>query len=554
MDINLELVLNNISSPVLVARPIRDEFAHIIDFSINYTNEAMKKAVGFVIKNSTKWSEFSENITSDVPWFSLALDAMEGNTYDTAKYYSPSTKSWYKIDMAYDKELEAIILTFINITSEQDYYFQLQRSLSTDVLTGFPNRTTFNETFRVSIENSSFNNQFAALLLLDIDNLKNINDSQGITFGDNMILETARILKKFVSSKVEVFRYGDDEFAVIMHNFDSEAEIVNFTDCVFEAFQMQMLKISGGISISGIHSLQSEELIRFADMAIHYAKKMGKNNFTFFEPEMHRIFIQHLTIQSKMTNAILESQFKQFYQPQFDIHTGQLRGFEALIRWHDEELGDISPAVFIPLAEETGFIIPIGKWVLKTALKTLSTWQKKYNFHGIISVNVSPIQLMQENFISELENLIEEFQVSPNLLEIEITEGVMINDVNETINKLNYIRKLGIRISLDDFGTGYSSLNYLQKLPLNTLKIDKSFINNITSEDGVQANITHSIITMVDRMGLETIAEGVEHQEQLNLLDKFNCKVVQGFLRGKPMPFNLCDAYLGGDSEALLKN
>lgn len=554
MDLNLELVLNNISSPVLVATPIKNEFSNIVDFNICYTNAEMKKAVGFVIGNSTKWSDFEDKITSDVPWFPLALDAIEGSNYDTAKYYSPSTKCWYKVDMRWDKELAAIILTFLNITSEQDYYIQLQKSITTDNLTGFPNRTTFIDTFKICLENTNFNSKFAALFLIDIDNLKSINDSIGNTAGDNTILAVAKILRRFKKpNRVEIFKYGDDEFALILSNFDSEAEIVNFTDCVYESLQIENVKVSGGIAICPKHSVKADELERFADMAIHYAKKNGKNNFTFFEPEMHRLFIQRLTIQTKLSKAILDSQFKLYYQPQFDVHTGQLRGFEALIRWHDKELGNIPPSIFIPLAEETGFIIDIGNWVLKTALKTLQTWQKKYNYHGIISVNVSPIQLMQDNFILNLVQLIKEYDITPGLLEIEITEGVMINDIDETIGKLHAIRDMGIKISLDDFGTGYSSLSYLQKLPLNTLKIDKSFINNITSEDGIQANITQSIINMVDKMGLETIAEGVEHQEQLAILDKFNCTIVQGYLQGKPMPFALCDAFLSGDSSALLK-
>ncbi|MCR5062832.1 MAG: EAL domain-containing protein, partial [Treponema sp.] len=261
-----------------------------------------------------------------------------------------------------------------------------------------------------------------------------------------------------------------------------------------------------------------------------------------------------LTLQTKMTTAIIEGNFRQYYQPQFDIRTGELRGFEALLRWKDEEMGDISPSVFIPIAEETGLIIPIGRWVMKTAISTLKTWEEKYNFEGIISVNVSTVQLMQDSFMDELIELLSTFQINPDHLEIEITESVMIKNMTTAIHRLEQIRDMNIRISLDDFGTGYSSLSYLQKLPLNTLKIDKAFINNITAEDGVQANITQSIINMVGKMGLETIAEGVEHTDQLDLLDKFNCNIVQGFLRGKPMPFNLCDAYLAGDSSSLLKN
>lgn len=553
MDINHSLVLDNINSPILVGIPIKDETGRIVDFDIAYTNEELKKAVGFVIKDKPRWSDFEADITSDVPWFKMAIDAIAGRFYPDAVYYSPSTQSWYKIDMRWLPEEKYVIVCFSNITSERVYYQKLKRSLITDPLTGFLNRSGFDDAFGITLETAHFSHTFAGILLIDIDNLQNVNDSRGIKEGDNLILRVADVLKQFQKEYIQVFRYGDDEFAIIISNFTSEDSLTNFIDCIYEAFQIKQIGVSGGVSYYPTHSEQQDELIRFADMAIHYAKKNGKNNFVYFEPDMQRVFIQHLQLQTKMTTAILESSFKQFYQPQFDIHTGELRGFEALIRWSDTELGDIAPSVFIPLAEETGLIIPIGRWVLKTAISTLKTWQEKYNFKGIMSVNVSPVQLRQENFIPELTELIERYQIDPNLLEIEITEGVMIHNMNDTIEKLKEIKRKGLRVSLDDFGTGYSSLSYLQMLPLNTLKIDKSFINNITSADGIQANITSSIITMVEKMGLETIAEGVEHPEQLDLLNKFNCNIVQGFLRGKPMPFNSCDAYLAGDKNALLK-
>lgn len=553
MDINHSLVLDNINSPILVGIPIKDETGRIVDFDIAYTNEELKKAVGFVIKDKPRWSDFEADITSDVPWFKMAIDAIAGRFYPDAVYYSPSTQSWYKIDMRWLPEEKYVIVCFSNITSERVYYQKLKRSLITDPLTGFLNRSGFDDAFGITLETAHFSQTFAGILLIDIDNLQNVNDSRGIKEGDNLILRVADVLKQFQKEYIQVFRYGDDEFAIIISNFTSEDSLTNFIDCIYEAFQIKQIGVSGGVSYYPTHSEQQDELIRFADMAIHYAKKNGKNNFVYFEPDMQRVFIQHLQLQTKMTTAILESSFKQFYQPQFDIHTGELRGFEALIRWSDTELGDIAPSVFIPLAEETGLIIPIGRWVLKTAISTLKTWQEKYNFKGIMSVNVSPVQLRQENFIPELTELIERYQIDPNLLEIEITEGVMIHNMNDTIEKLKEIKRKGLRVSLDDFGTGYSSLSYLQMLPLNTLKIDKSFINNITSADGIQANITSSIITMVEKMGLETIAEGVEHPEQLDLLNKFNCNIVQGFLRGKPMPFNSCDAYLAGDKNALLK-
>ena len=554
MSVNLLSVLDNIAAPVVVATPVKDQSGKITDFDIIYTNEELKKAASHVIQNKPKWSDFSMNITSDIPWFKMALDAIAGRFYDDVRYFSPSTQAWYKIEMKWLPEDRYIIITFINITSEREYYKKLKKTLITDPMTGFSNRTGFADAFAITLETARFKKFYAALLIIDIDNLQNINDSLGSAAGDKLILDVADVLKQFQREYIQVFRYGDDEFAVIITNFENDDSLVNFIDCIFDAFQIKQISVSGGVSIFPTNTEQKDELIRFADMAVHYAKKNGKNSFIYFEPEMQRVFIQHLTIQTRMNAALLESNFTQYYQPQFDIQTGKLRGFEALIRWNDEELGNISPSVFIPLAEETGLIVPIGRWVLYTAINTLKTWQAKYDFRGIISVNVSPIQLLCDDFIEELEDLIFEYRVNPELLEIEITEGVMINNMGDAIEKLRQIKAMGCRVSLDDFGTGYSSLNYLQMLPLNTLKIDKAFINDITSKDGVQATITRSIIDMVEKMGLETIAEGVENPEQLELLNKFNCNFVQGFLRGKPMPYQLCDAYLAGDVNALLKN
>lgn len=554
MDIDLKLILDSISSPVLVGRPIRNAIDDITDFEIVFYNEEFKKAAGHIINNKILWLQVEEKLDSDIPYFQIAADVVKGQLYPEVTYHSPSSQAWYKIDFNYVEEKDILVVTFTNVTSERQYYTKLKESLLKDPLTGLLNRAAFSDNLDLILEDSKFKKLSAAVVILDIDNLKTINDSLGEKEGDSLIIRVAEILKQFSNQHFKIFRYGDDEFAIIIHDLDSADTVINYVDAIYEIFQMKSIEISGGVSLFPDHSAQKDELIRFADMAIHYAKKNGKNNFLYFEPEMQRVFIQHLTLQTKLTSAILECNFTQCYQPQFDIHTGELRGFEALIRWTDEDLGEIAPSVFIPLAEESGLIVPIGRWVLTTALSTLKTWQDSYGFKGVMSVNVSPVQLCQEDFLSELQSLISKYEINPSSLEIEITEGVFINNMEDTINILTTLKDIGVRVSLDDFGTGYSSLSYLQMMPLNTLKIDKSFINNITSEDGVQANITQAIINMVEKMGLETIAEGVEQPEQLELLDKFNCTVVQGFLRGKPMPKDLCNQYLGGNDSALLKN
>ena len=353
------------------------------------------------------------------------------------------------------------------------------------MLTGLPNRLHFSEDFQPFIMKASFNCTKLGVLLLDLDNMKVINDSRGHAEGDEVLKKAAETLRQLEKGNIVNYRFGGDEFLIVIQNQSSLDSITNITDTIYESFLMQNISVSGGIAIYPDDSKDEDELVRFADIAMHQAKKDGKNQFEFFKTEMQRHFIQKLNIQNHMTQAVLQSNFTQVYQPQFDVRSGKLRGFEALIRWHDDELGEIPPSVFIPMAEECGLIIPIGIWVLNTAFKTLKKWQNDYKFTGIISVNLSPIQLKQPSIIYEIENLLTKYDLNPDAIEIEITEGIMIDNMDDAIAKMRELKKMGFKISLDDFGTGYSSLSYLQLLPLDTLKIDKSFINDLTSKDGI---------------------------------------------------------------------
>lgn len=550
---DFEKIVADLASPVSVFSPIEDDNHQIVDFALVFANAAFHEMTGHMVKNAPTFKAFEKNLVSGIPWFEYGLQISRGLPVVETNYYAPANKNWYKAEM---KKIEddKIIVIFTNITTEKLYTQKLKQTANTDILTGLTNRAGFPEALDIAIDTARYENTMLALLILDLDDLKIVNDSRGTEAGDEILKKTAIILKRFRRESIQVFRHGGDEFMVMLTNIDSMDSVYNITDTLYEAIQMEGISVSGGISVFPHHTESKQELIRFADMAIHTSKQQGKNRFTFFNIEMERVFVQKLTMRTKMNTAVLDSNFSLYYQPQFDIQTSQLRGFEALIRWVDPELGDIPPSVFIPLAEENGLILPIGKWVLNTAMATLRNWQRNYNFTGIISVNISPVQMKQDNFIFELRELLKKYDIIPEYMEIEITEGVMINDMEETIEKLRHIKNMGFRVSLDDFGTGYSSLNYLQVLPLNTLKIDKSFINNITSRDGIQANITSSIINMVSKMGLETIAEGVEQDDQLDMLKGFNCNIVQGFLRGKPMPTSTCERYLSGDKDALLTN
>lgn len=543
-------IMNSISSPVIVARPIILPQGQK-DFELVFFNEAFSRTVSKTILKCHYFHEFKALLSTEVPWNDMADKAINRIPCEPVTYFSDLSNGWFRVQM---KGMDGgyIVVNIENITKEREHSKKLLDTAYIDILTGLYNRNKFLDDIADLTAQAQFNGTKLGLLLIDIDNMKIINDYNGHTAGDEVLKKSAEILKRFSKNIIKAYRFGGDEFLLAIKNCSSMDSITNVCDTVFESFNSEQIKFSGGIAVYPDDSEEPEDLLRFTDIAMRRAKKDGKNRITNFKPEMQRVFIQKLNMQAKMSAALLNSDFYLVYQPQFDIKTGDLRGFEALMRWHDKELGDIGPAIFIPLAEETGMILEIGDWVLNTAFCTLKNWQQKYSFKGIMSINISPMQLKQPNFIENIRNLLIKYNLNPDAVEIEITEGIMIENMNEAIEKLNSLKNIGLRISLDDFGTGYSSLSYLQVLPLNTLKIDKSFITGITEKNGIQANITNSIITMVTKMGLQTIAEGVEKNEQLQILKKFNCHIVQGFLRGKPMLEQNCAAYLGGKKSALI--
>ena len=543
-------IMNSISSPLIVARPIILPQGQK-DFELVFFNEAFSRTVSKTILKFHYFHEFKALLSTEVPWNDMADKAINKIPCEPVTYFSDLSNGWFRVQMK-GMDGKYIVVNIENITKEREHSKKLLDTAYIDILTGLYNRNKFLDDIADLTAQAQFNGTKLGLLLIDIDNMKIINDYNGHTAGDEVLKKSAEILKRFSKNIIKAYRFGGDEFLLAIKNCSSMDSITNVCDTVFESFNSEQIKISGGIAVYPDDSEEPEDLLRFTDIAMRHSKKDGKNRITNFKLEMQRVFIQKLNMQAKMSAALINNDFYLVYQPQFDIKTGDLRGFEALMRWYDKELGDIGPAIFIPLAEETGMILEIGDWVLNTAFCTLKNWQQKYSFKGIMSINISPMQLKQPNFIENIRNLLIKYNLNPDTVEIEITEGIMIENMNEAIEELNSLKNIGLRISLDDFGTGYSSLSYLQVLPLNTLKIDKSFITGITEKNGIQANITNSIITMVTKMGLQTIAEGVEKNEQLQILKEFNCHIVQGFLRGKPMPEQNCAAYLGGKKSALI--
>lgn len=570
-------ILDTIPAAVIIAVPVKQD-EKITDFSIVYLNECFRNLTKNFIKEGVLFSSFKEKISQDINWFDMAVETIKTKKTIEETFYSHNFSIWIQLvekcvpgdyvavsltNVSQAKEYESALSeqnkkleevtsqlksSRLNLDSQLKNIQQLNEQLLFaayhDSLTDLYNRSWLSTMMKVQIKETTEKNEKFGILLFDIDNMKDINDSRGHNAGDELLKQVATILKLMESKTVTATRFGGDEFVLLYKNIKDRDEAIEISKKALRFLNAEGIGISGGISIFPDDSKKTEDLLKFADMAKIEAKKNGKNNVACFHSLMQEKFLSKLNIETKMSKAMASRNFQLYYQPQFDAKTKELRGFEALLRWYDSDLGWISPEQFIPLAEETHLVVPLGDWVMTTALATIKEWEMKFSFNGIISVNVSPVQFVQEDFIEKLFKKIEKSGIDKKHLEIEITEGVLIDNVEDTISKLNKIREQGVGLSLDDFGTGYSSLRYLQLLPLTTLKIDKSFVSNIAEKDGFEAKLTESIISLVSKMGLNTIAEGVENEEQLKMIQKFNCRTIQGFLLGKPMPKEQCEKLL----------
>ncbi len=545
-------IVEKSATPLLVVTPKYLKDGSIGDFELSFANEAFSKRFPNLVGTYEYYSQAVKKLTIQQEWLTMAKKAMESKDVVNWIFYSDVAQAYFKVSMNTAGE-DLLSISLSDITDNMKSAQMLEHLAFHDELTGLKNFRQLKidlENMIISRKNSKAN---FGIIMFNIDNMKYINDSQGRAAGDQLIINAGNILKRFETNKhIKAYRTAGDDFVVLVNDIDSKDTLLNTGDVLLEIFNADGIQFSAGISVYPDDSENAEELIKFADMAMYDVKKKSKNDLGFFQATMQERFLGRLKIQNRLNNALENNSFQLYYQPQFDVASGKLRGFEALLRWHDAELGWINPEQFIPIAEETRLVVDIGDWVMRTALASLAAWKEKFGFDGIMSVNVSPVQLKKPTFIFDLAEMMRANHTDPKNLEIEITEGMLIENKEEAISILRQIRDMGIGVSLDDFGTGYSSLSYLQALPITTLKIDKSFISNITSEDGVEANITDSIVSMVTKMGLDTIAEGVEKPEQLKLLHDIKCHNIQGFLKGKPMSFDRCEKVLSGDESAFL--
>ena len=349
-----------------------------------------------------------------------------------------------------------------------------------------------------------------------------------------VLIKAARIFKTFEKADVKIYRFGGDEFLVLAKNISYVDSLYTIGDAILEAFDAENINITGGISVFPDNTTEGEDLIKFADLAMHSAKKAGRHRILMFTPDMQKEFLRIVMFKSKMPESFENGDFELFFQPQFDIASNKLRGFEALLRWHEPEIGSVSPDEFIPVAEETGFIKTLGAWVLEKAFTCQYSWEEKFDYDGIMSVNVSPVQLMDDDFLFVLDEAVRKTGVIPSHVEIEVTEGVLINDTEKAVAILEQVKAKGFRISLDDFGTGYSSLNHIREIPLDVIKVDQSFIKDL-ERDAYAKSFIRMVGELAEAIGVNLCVEGVETRNQYEILSGMCDCLVQGYFFDRPM-------------------
>lgn len=410
-----------------------------------------------------------------------------------------------------------------------------------DSLTNLPNRRMFQERLTEEIDKAKEQDQKLALLFLDIDRFKTLNDSLGHTVGDMLLIEVAERLETLSFVRSRLFRWGGDEFTILLPVHNNDEALQKSADILrlFEgSFIIQghefFVTVSLGVSFYPDHGDDMDSLVRHADVAMYRAKEYGESMVTVYQTAMNKDYASLLLMETKLRKAIESEGLELHYQPKMDMLQENIYSMEALVRWTDPELGSIPPSQFIPLAEEWGLISILGYWTLEAACRQNKQWQEAGFPPMRVAVNISAIHFQQAGFARKVKEILEETGLEPKYLELEITENIMLRNTKHSLDVLKELKQLGISISIDDFGTGYSSLGYLRRFPIDTLKIDQSFIQSLGEENN--AAIIKAIIYMAHALNLRVIAEGVEEEEQLKFLTRHHCDEVQGYLIGKPLP------------------
>jgi len=485
--------------------------------------------------------------------FSL-IEEISNNADKTAfgvlKLKDKQVYEYYTQPYTLDSKLKSRVWSFRNITHRAFLEQELQHKATHDMLTGLPNRVLLLDKMKSSIQLADKEENKFGVFFLDIDRFKLINDSLSHEAGDEVLRQVANRFQSIIRKDDTLARLGGDEFVVVINSIKNKKDLTAFANKILDVLKSPLnvhghellITTSVGISVYPDDGENIEDLLRNADNAMYLSKELGANQFNFFTEELNEKNINKLEKEAALRQALAHNEFTLYYQPQVELKTGKLVSVEALIRWNHPTKGIILPMDFIPLAEESGLIVPIGEWVLRTACAQIKAWQDFGLPPLRVAVNVTTKQFRLYGFANTIKSILEEYDLDPKYLELELTENMIINNL-DMINMIDEIKKIGVQIALDDFGTGYSSLNYLRVIPVDRIKIDKSYVQNIDSERGDDV-IIQAIIAMAKSMNLEVIAEGVETKRQMDFLQKEKCQDVQGYYFSKPLSSTDCEEYL----------
>jgi diguanylate cyclase (GGDEF)-like protein/PAS domain S-box-containing protein len=473
--------------------------------------------------------------------------AGEMDSFKAEKRYlrKDGTSIWVRLTVALKRSPNGAPLYDISIVediSDRKRAEERVHYLAThDEMTSLPNRAMFSQVLGHAIDTAARHNRKLAVLFIDLDRFKIINDSLGHDAGDQLLKEIALRFKACLRASDVVARLGGDEFVVLVEEIADPQHAANVARNLLSVtlkpveIMGQECRVTASIGISTFpdDAGDPQALMKNADLAMYVAKEEGKNNYQFYSKEVSSLSIERLVLETNLRRALERDEFTIQYQAKVNIKTNEITGVEALLRWWNHDLGSVSPVRFIPLAEDTGLIVPIGKWVLKTACAQNVAWQRQGLPPICMGVNLSPRQFKDSNLLRDIRDVLTQTGMAPELLELEITEGVVMNDVDQAVKKLHAIKDMGIRLAIDDFGTGYSSLAQLKRFPIDTLKVDRSFIRDIPADSEDKA-ITEAIIAMGRTLGVTVVAEGVETAEQQAFLRSRACDEMQGFYFSKP--------------------